>query len=137
MKENGGCVQRICGSVGDNFYAVCTSSNGNIAVGGADRTVTIYDPRRWLLLNLFTNTTCICFFSSKPSWFLYWIILRPEHGFICLKLLSCMEICSRNSDSWDVHFWYKSFIHKQCTRSQHYNAKWYNCIDCTWLSVIR
>lgn len=46
MKEHGGCLQRICGSVGDNFYAVCTSSNGDVAVGGADRTVTIYDPRR-------------------------------------------------------------------------------------------
>ena len=46
MKENGGCVHRICGSPGDIFYAVCSSSNGNVAVGGADRTVTIYDPRR-------------------------------------------------------------------------------------------
>lgn len=46
MKENGGCLQRICGSLGDAFYAVCSSSTGNIAVGGADRTVTIYDPRR-------------------------------------------------------------------------------------------
>lgn len=46
MKENGGCLHRICGSVGDVFYAVCSSSTGNIAVGGADRTVTIYDPRR-------------------------------------------------------------------------------------------
>ncbi|KAA0054971.1 Cysteine-rich RLK (receptor-like protein kinase) 8 [Cucumis melo var. makuwa] len=51
MKENGGCLQRICGSVGDNFYAVCTSSNGNIAVGGADRTITTYDPRRWSALS--------------------------------------------------------------------------------------
>lgn len=46
MKENGGCLQRISGSLGDNFYAVCSSSTGNVAVGGADRTVTIYDPRR-------------------------------------------------------------------------------------------
>ncbi|KAF8369514.1 hypothetical protein HHK36_032466 [Tetracentron sinense] len=46
VKENGGCVQRICGSIGDIFYAVCSSSSGAIAVGGADRTVTIYDPRR-------------------------------------------------------------------------------------------
>ncbi|KAK2979599.1 hypothetical protein RJ640_020091 [Escallonia rubra] len=45
MKENGGCVRRICGSVGDIFYALCDSSTGNIAVGGADRTVSIYDPR--------------------------------------------------------------------------------------------
>lgn len=46
MKENGGCLHRICGTPGDIFYAVCSSSTGNIAVGGADRTVTIYDPRR-------------------------------------------------------------------------------------------
>lgn len=46
MKENGGCLQRICGSVGDLNYAVCSSPTGYIAVGGADRTVTIYDPRR-------------------------------------------------------------------------------------------
>ncbi|XP_022767905.1 uncharacterized protein LOC111312141 isoform X1 [Durio zibethinus] len=51
MKENGGCLNRICGSVGDSFYAVCSSSTGNIAVGGADRTVTIYDPRRWSALS--------------------------------------------------------------------------------------
>ncbi|XP_017242268.1 uncharacterized protein LOC108214653 isoform X3 [Daucus carota subsp. sativus] len=46
VKENNGCVHRITGSVGDTLYAVSNSSNGNIAVGGADRTVTIYDPRR-------------------------------------------------------------------------------------------
>lgn len=52
MKENGGCVHRICGSLGDIFYAVCSSSSGNIAVGGADRTVTIYDPRRLVTIGL-------------------------------------------------------------------------------------
>jgi len=46
MKENGGCVHRVCGIPGDIFYAVCNSSSGYVAVGGADRTVTIYDPRR-------------------------------------------------------------------------------------------
>ncbi|KAH9691718.1 hypothetical protein KPL70_016198 [Citrus sinensis] len=51
MKENGGCLHRICGSVGDILYAVCSSSTGNIAVAGADRTVTIYDPRRWSALS--------------------------------------------------------------------------------------
>ncbi|KAB5568480.1 hypothetical protein DKX38_002273 [Salix brachista] len=49
MKENGGCLQRISGSIGDIFYAVCSSSTGNVAVGGADRTVTIYDPRRLVI----------------------------------------------------------------------------------------
>jgi hypothetical protein len=46
MKENGGCVHRISGTPGDTLYSVCSSSTGNIAVGGVDRTVTIYDPRR-------------------------------------------------------------------------------------------
>lgn len=46
VKENGGCVHRIMGSVGDMLYAVSVSSSGNIAAGGADRTATIYDPRR-------------------------------------------------------------------------------------------
>ncbi|KAL3504484.1 hypothetical protein ACH5RR_034325 [Cinchona calisaya] len=50
-KENGGCVNRICGSVGDIIYAVCSSPTGAIAAGGADRTVTIYDPRRWSALS--------------------------------------------------------------------------------------
>lgn len=50
MKENGGCLNRICGSVGDTLYAVASSSTGNIAVAGADRTVTIYDPRRFVTL---------------------------------------------------------------------------------------
>ncbi|WMV26753.1 hypothetical protein MTR67_020138 [Solanum verrucosum] len=50
MKEKGGCVRRICGSVGDNLYAVCNSSKGTIAAGGADRTVTVYDPRSFLCL---------------------------------------------------------------------------------------
>ena len=50
MKENGGCLNRICGSVGDALYAVSSSSTGNIAVAGADRTVTIYDPRRFVTI---------------------------------------------------------------------------------------
>ncbi|KAF5942563.1 hypothetical protein HYC85_020205 [Camellia sinensis] len=52
MKENGGCVHRIYGSVGDIFYAVCSSST-SIAVGGADCTVTVYDPRRSTHLELY------------------------------------------------------------------------------------
>ena len=46
IKENSGCVHRICGSVGDMVYAVCSSPAGTIAAGEADRTVTVYDPRR-------------------------------------------------------------------------------------------
>ncbi|WOK94629.1 hypothetical protein Cni_G03334 [Canna indica] len=45
--HNGGCVQRVCGSIGDLIYSVCSSPSGKIAVGGTDRAVTVYDPRRW------------------------------------------------------------------------------------------
>ncbi|CAK9154136.1 unnamed protein product [Ilex paraguariensis] len=73
MKENGGCVHRICGSVGNNLYAVCNSSSGNIAVGGADRTVTIYDPRRWAALSRWSQCskyeiTGLAFSSVDPDY---------------------------------------------------------------------
>ncbi|KAL5703652.1 hypothetical protein ACHQM5_022179 [Ranunculus cassubicifolius] len=55
MKENDGCAQRVCGSMGDIIYAVCSASTGHIAVGGADRTVTIYDSRRWSSLSRWVN----------------------------------------------------------------------------------
>lgn len=73
MKENGGCVQRICGSVGDIIYAVSTSSTGTIAAGGADRTVTVYDPRRWSALSRWLNCskyeiTGLAFSSVDPNY---------------------------------------------------------------------
>ncbi|KAK3027788.1 hypothetical protein RJ639_042233 [Escallonia herrerae] len=75
MKENGGCVRRVCGSVGDIFYALCDSSTGNIAVGGADRTVTIYDPRRWSTLSRWVNCSKYeitgLSFSSVDSDYIY------------------------------------------------------------------
>jgi len=51
MNNNGGCVQRISGSIGDVIYSVCSSPSGLIAIGGTDRAVTIYDPRRWSALS--------------------------------------------------------------------------------------
>ncbi|PUZ53796.1 hypothetical protein GQ55_5G078600 [Panicum hallii var. hallii] len=51
MNNNGGCVQRISGSIGDIIYSVCSSPSGPIAIGGTDRAVTIYDPRRWSALS--------------------------------------------------------------------------------------
>ncbi|KAI5654470.1 hypothetical protein M9H77_31657 [Catharanthus roseus] len=73
MKEKGGCVQRICGSVGDILYAVSSSSTGTIAVGGADRTVTVYDPRRWSALSRWLNCskyeiTGLAFSSVDPNY---------------------------------------------------------------------
>uniref|UniRef100_A0A0D3EWQ0 Anaphase-promoting complex subunit 4 WD40 domain-containing protein n=1 Tax=Oryza barthii TaxID=65489 RepID=A0A0D3EWQ0_9ORYZ len=49
--NNGGCVHRISGPIGGIIYSVCSSPSGPIAVGGTDRTVTIYDPRRWSALS--------------------------------------------------------------------------------------
>ncbi|KAF8024934.1 hypothetical protein BT93_F1932 [Corymbia citriodora subsp. variegata] len=74
MKENGGCLHRISGSLGDIFYAVCSSSTSNIAVGGADRTVTIYDPRRWSALSRWVHCskyeiTGLAFSSINSDYF--------------------------------------------------------------------
>lgn len=73
IKENGGCLHRICGSLGNMFYAVCCSSTGNISVGGADRTVTIYDPRRWSALSRWVHCskyeiTGLAFSSTHPDY---------------------------------------------------------------------
>ncbi|XP_071717132.1 uncharacterized protein [Rutidosis leptorrhynchoides] len=73
VKEKGGCVHRICGSVGDILYAVCNSSSGNIAVGGADRTMTVYDPRRWSAVARWVNCskyeiTGLSFSSIDPNY---------------------------------------------------------------------
>ncbi|XP_047341894.1 uncharacterized protein LOC124945494 [Impatiens glandulifera] len=74
MKENGGCVNRICGSVGDTIYAISNSSTG-IAIGGADRTVTIYDPRRWAALSRWVHCSKYeitgLFFSSIDPEYIY------------------------------------------------------------------
>ncbi|KAJ1286373.1 hypothetical protein BS78_03G348600 [Paspalum vaginatum] len=51
MSNNGGCAQRISASIGDIIYSVCSSPSGPIAIGGTDRAVTIYDPRRWSALS--------------------------------------------------------------------------------------
>ncbi|VFQ86703.1 unnamed protein product [Cuscuta campestris] len=75
MREKGGCVHRICGSVGDILYAVCDSSNGTIAAGGADRTVSVYDPRRWSALSRWMNCSKYeitrLAFSSVDSDYIY------------------------------------------------------------------
>nr|XP_029121707.1 uncharacterized protein LOC105049447 isoform X4 [Elaeis guineensis] len=53
--HNGGCVKRVCGSIGDLIYAVSCAPSGAIAVGGSDRTVTIFDPRRWSAISRWVN----------------------------------------------------------------------------------
>ncbi|XP_073314441.1 uncharacterized protein [Primulina huaijiensis] len=71
-KENGGCVHRIVGSVGDILYAVSTSSSGYIATGGVDLTVTVYDPRKWSAVARWLNCskyeiTGLAFSSVDPD----------------------------------------------------------------------
>ncbi|KAK6118786.1 hypothetical protein DH2020_047477 [Rehmannia glutinosa] len=73
VKENGGCVRGITGSVGDILYAINISSSGNIAAGGADRTVTIYDPRRWSAISRWLHCskyeiTGLTFSSVDPNY---------------------------------------------------------------------
>ncbi|PIN23154.1 hypothetical protein CDL12_04118 [Handroanthus impetiginosus] len=73
VKENGGCVHRIMGSVGDMLYSVSISASGNIAAGGADRTVTVYDPRRWSAVSRWLNCskyeiTRLNFSSVDPNY---------------------------------------------------------------------
>ncbi|XP_022134361.1 uncharacterized protein LOC111006641 [Momordica charantia] len=101
MKENGGCLQRICGSVGDNFYAVCTSSNGNIAVGGADRTVTIYDPRRWSALSRWVHCskyeiTGLAFSSINPD---YIYVQGVDYEVFCGQWKESKKVFSLRGDS--------------------------------------
>ncbi|XP_065847310.1 uncharacterized protein [Euphorbia lathyris] len=101
MKENGGCLQRICGSLGDNFYAVCSSSTGNIAVGGADRSVTIYDPRRWAALSRWINCskyeiTGLAFSSLDPK---YMYIQGVDYEVFCGNWEKTEKVFSFRGDS--------------------------------------
>jgi len=87
MNNNGGCVQRISGSIGDVIYSVCSSPSGPIATGGTDRAVTIYDPRRlvWfccLVLMIiwataYKNALCLsCASRTFYSFFLLYPVWR-------------------------------------------------------------
>ncbi|CAB4289225.1 unnamed protein product [Prunus armeniaca] len=101
MKENGGCLQRICGSLGDAFYAVCSSSTGNIAVGGADRTVTIYDPRRWSALSRWVHCSKYeitgLAFSSVDSDYIY--IQGVDYEVFCGQWKESSKVFSFRGDS--------------------------------------
>ncbi|XP_043719215.1 uncharacterized protein LOC122667087 isoform X2 [Telopea speciosissima] len=101
VKENGGCVQRICGSLGDIFYAICSSSDGLIAVGGADRSVTIYDPRRWSPLSRWNNCSKYeitgLTFSSHDSGHIY--IQGVDHEVFCGNWKENKKVFSFRGDS--------------------------------------
>ncbi|XP_062101369.1 uncharacterized protein LOC133807207 [Humulus lupulus] len=101
MKENGGCLQRICGPVGDIYYAVCSSSTGNVAVGGADRTVTIYDPRKWSALSRWVHCskyeiTGLAFSSNDPD---YIYIQGVDYEVLCGDWKTSNKIFSFRGDS--------------------------------------
>ncbi|KAI3733093.1 hypothetical protein L1987_64311 [Smallanthus sonchifolius] len=101
VKEKGGCVHRICGSVGDILYAVCNSSNGNVAVGGADRTMTVYDPRRWSAVSRWVNCskyeiTGISFSSVDPN---YAYIQGVDYEVFCGEWKESKKIFSFRGDS--------------------------------------
>ncbi|KAL5843743.1 hypothetical protein ACOSQ3_009738 [Xanthoceras sorbifolium] len=101
MKEKGGCLQRICGSVGDNLYAVCSSSTGSIAVGGADRTVTIYDPRRWSALSRWVHCSKYeitgLAFSSIDSDYIY--VQGVDYEVFCGQWRESVKVFSFRGDS--------------------------------------
>ncbi|KAL5703681.1 hypothetical protein ACHQM5_022206 [Ranunculus cassubicifolius] len=101
MKENGGCAQRVCGSMGDIIYAVCSASTGHIAVGGADRTVTIYDSRRWSALSRWVNCSKYEItgldFSSLDSKYVY--IQGVDYEVLCGSWKDNEKLFSFRGDS--------------------------------------
>ncbi|XP_009760424.1 uncharacterized protein [Nicotiana sylvestris] len=101
MNEKGGCVRRICGSVGDILYAVCNSSKGTIATGGADRTVTVYDPRRWSAISRWLNCskyeiTGLAFSSIDPE---YVYVQGVDYEVFCGRWRESKKIFSYRGDS--------------------------------------
>ncbi|CAN1130181.1 hypothetical protein LINPERPRIM_LOCUS13076 [Linum perenne] len=101
MKENNGCLHRICGTIGDIFYAVCSSSTGNIAVGGADRTVTIYDPRRWKAVSRWVHCskyeiTGLSFSSINPD---YIYVQGVDYEVLCGNWKETKKVFSFKGDS--------------------------------------
>ncbi|KAI4366848.1 hypothetical protein MLD38_022664 [Melastoma candidum] len=101
MKENGGCLNRICGTCGDTFFAVCSSTTGNIAVGGDDRTVTVYDPRRWSALSRWVHCskyeiTGLAFSSVNPD---YIYIQGVDYEVFCGNWWESKKIFSFRGDS--------------------------------------
>ncbi|KAK6938275.1 hypothetical protein RJ641_031783 [Dillenia turbinata] len=101
MKEKGGCLQRICGSHGDILYSVCCSSTGNIAIGGADRTVTIYDPRRWSALSRWVHCSKYeitgLAFSSVDSDYIY--VQGVDYEVLCGSWKESNKVFSFRGDS--------------------------------------
>lgn len=54
--ENGGCVQRLFGSSSlDPLYAVCSSSNGFLGTGGAERCAVVFDTKKWTAISRWTG----------------------------------------------------------------------------------
>ncbi|XP_058088725.1 uncharacterized protein LOC131235550 isoform X2 [Magnolia sinica] len=93
--------QRVCGSVGDIFYAVCSSAVGDIAVGGSDRTVSIYDPRRWSALSRWVNCSKYeitgLAFSSLDSDHIY--IQGVDYEVFCGQWKESQKVFSFRGDS--------------------------------------
>ncbi|KAK2396648.1 putative copper-transporting ATPase HMA5 [Trifolium repens] len=91
MKENGGCVHQISGTPGDTLYSVCSSSTGNIAVGGVDRTVTIYDPRRWSSLSRWVHCSKFEVILISFSTWLAWFLAGKYHAYLKSWISSSMD----------------------------------------------
>ncbi|KAG6388573.1 hypothetical protein SASPL_150003 [Salvia splendens] len=92
---------RIMGSVGNMLYAVSMSSSGNIAVGGEDRTVTVYDPRRWCATSRWLNCskyeiTGLCFSSVDPN---YLYVQGVDYEIMCGQWRESEKAFSFRGDS--------------------------------------
>ncbi|XP_051124309.1 uncharacterized protein LOC127246790 [Andrographis paniculata] len=99
--ENGGCVRRIMGSVGDIMYAVSASSSGIVATGGADRTITFYDPRRWSALSRWMNCSKyeiagLTFSSVDPN---YIYVQGVDYEVLCGQWRESKEAFAFRGDS--------------------------------------
>nr|CAB3478948.1 unnamed protein product [Digitaria exilis] len=89
MNSNGGCVQRISGSIGDIIYSVCSSPSGPIAIGGTDRAVTIYDPRR---LNSLDPILYVGGLLCQDGWAAPNMRLQAFHSHQLTNLLSTSKV---------------------------------------------
>ncbi|CAA0809113.1 Unknown protein, partial [Striga hermonthica] len=101
VKENGGCVHGISGSVGDILYSATVSSNGYVATGGADCTVTIYDPRRWCAISGWLNCskyeiTGLTFSSVDPN---YIYVQGVDYEVLCGQWKESKKAFSFRGDS--------------------------------------
>ncbi|CAA0841752.1 Unknown protein [Striga hermonthica] len=83
------------------LYVPTVSSNGYVATGGADRTVTIYDPRRWCAISRWLNCskyeiTGLTFSSVDPN---YIYVQGVDYEVLCGQWKESKKAFSFRGDS--------------------------------------